>query len=219
MLKNSKYHKVIVGCSAIATASFASYVPSVTAAPQIMGSAVTVDTNLPAVRQPLLISQSNNSKGTGTNVSNTTGTNVSNTTGTNVSNTSGTKTTSGNYPGGGGYDAGTSARAGAVLGRYNTAMSNYERAAANLAAAEAAQKNASNSTVRYGREAGDLASCGCPNSDTVGSSSDTPELIAARKAEQEAAAELAKAKAEAKEFLESVQKNPSATNTASSAIW
>ncbi len=106
--------------------------------------------------------------------------------------------------------------------RISIAQTNADRTAAALAQAESAQPTAANSgPVRYGREAGDLASCGCPNADTVGTNNtNRPELVAARAAEAEAAAELAKAKAEARQFLESA-KTEAATvsNKPTSPIW
>ncbi len=202
MLNISKYQKaVVVSCTAIATASFTGWMPSVNATEG-------VETKLPAVQKTLLIADNVNSNGSGSNTSG------SNTTGSNT-----TGSSNGRRGGSNGYSSDTSVRAGNVLGRYNLALSNYERAAAALAQAEAAQKNVSNSPVRYGRENQDLASCGCPNSDTVGSSgTDSPELIAARQAEAEAAAELAKAKAEAQAFLDTVKNDPG-TSTASTVIW
>jgi hypothetical protein len=104
----------------------------------------------------------------------------------------------------------------------STAQANYDRAAAALAAAEAAQPVAANSgPVRYGREAADLASCGCPNADTASTPDpNRPELVAARAAEAEAAAELAKAKADARQFIESVKaETANASVTVSSPIW
>jgi hypothetical protein len=109
-----------------------------------------------------------------------------------------------------------------ISSRVNTAQVNADRTAAALAQAETAQPNASASgPVRYGRESADLASCGCLNADTASAPDpNRPELVAARAAAEEAAAELAKAKAEARQFIEAA-KAEAATRTAtvSSPIW
>lgn len=193
MLKISKYHKAMIGCSAIATATFASFAPSAIA------------------------EVTNNSNASGGNVTTITNPSISPTT----TSTGGTGGTGGTATGGG-FSATTVSRASAVSTRFNTAQQAYDRAAAALAQAETAQPNAANNQpVRYGREAGDLASCGCPNADTVGTSTTPrPELVAAKAAEAEAAAELAKAKAEAREFIESVKNEPK-TSVASGfvQIW
>jgi hypothetical protein len=192
MLKISKYHKAMIGCSAIATATFASFAPS-------------------AIAQT--VTQTNNSNASGGNVTTITNPSISPTT-TSTGGTGGTT--------GGGFSATTVSRASAVSTRFNTAAQAYDRAAAALAQAETAPPNAANTQpVRYGREAGDLASCGCPNADTVGTNTTPrPELVAAKAAEAEAAAELAKAKAEAREFIESVKNEPK-TSAASGfvQIW
>jgi hypothetical protein len=122
--------------------------------------------------------------------------------GTTVSNGTGSRS-------GSGYSSRDVAFAGGALSKFNAAMSKYEIAAAALAAAEAGQNNASSSTspVRYGREPGDIAACGCPNADLNASGTPSKELVAAKAAEAEAAAELAAAKAEARQFLESVKTN------------
>jgi hypothetical protein len=216
MLNISKYHRAILGCSAIATASFAGFLQSANAAEQIGDRSVRAELG------SVLIAQTNQSQSGGSNVSNTTGSNVSNTTGTNASNTTGSNASGSNGTRGGGFDAGTIARAGSIQTRFNNALANYDRAAAALAAVEANQPNASDtSPVRYAREVADAASCGCPNADTVGStSSPRPELVAARAAEAEAATELAAAKAEARQFLESVKGTPTAANSSGSTpIW
>jgi hypothetical protein len=109
-----------------------------------------------------------------------------------------------------------------VASRFNTALGNYEQAAAVLAQEQAAQTNTSSAApVRYSRQAGDLADCGCLNNDTVGTKVGRPELAAAKAAEAEAAAELAKAKAEARQFLESVKNEPPTASVpkVSSPLW
>jgi hypothetical protein len=122
--------------------------------------------------------------------------------------------------GGGRFTAGTIATSKGIQGRFLAAMSKYETAAANLAAAEAGQNNASSGTspVRYGREPGDIAACGCPNADLT-AAAPTKELLAAKAAEAEAAAELASAKAEARQFLESVKASDGAGFTTFQPIW
>jgi hypothetical protein len=112
------------------------------------------------------------------------------------------------------------ARSQALSSRITIASGKYDAALAALAAAEAAQPNTSSSTspVRYGREPGDIASCGCPNADTNSAGTPSKELVAAKAAEAEAAAELAAAKAEARQFLESV-KGGSTESGSSSPIW
>ena len=121
-----------------------------------------------------------------------------------------------------GYTTGNIVLAQNSLSRFNAAMSKYEAAAAALAAAEAATPNTSsrNEPIRYGREPGDIAACGCPNADTTTAGTPSKELVAARAAEAEAAAELAAAKAEARQFLESV-KDSNGSNSSSSfqPIW
>jgi hypothetical protein len=151
---------------------------------------------------------------------------------TNGSNASGTNVTTFPAPsvpstGGGGpvspFSPTTVSAAPGFFQRVSLAQTNYDRAAAALAQSETAQPTASNSgPVRYGREAADIASCGCPNADTA-STGDTnrPELVAARAAEAEAAAELAKAKAEARQFIEAAKAEAatSASSGVSSPIW
>ncbi|MCY7335649.1 MAG: hypothetical protein LH613_05460, partial [Chamaesiphon sp.] len=173
MLNISKYHSAIVCCSVVATASLAGFAQSAHAAEQI------VCPNVRADRGTVLIAQTNSSNTTGTNVSNTTGTNVSNTTGSSVP-----TSPSGSSSLGGGSSGGVSpaviARASTLGSRLSTAQSNYSRAAGTLAQAETAQPTVAASAVpvRYGRQAvADIASCGCPNADTVGTNPTArPEL-------------------------------------------
>lgn len=253
MLKISKYHQTIIGCSAILTASIASFTPSVSAN---QTNRINVDSNSPAIPhsggyangKTVLIAQvvTNNSNITGVGISNAPGgitgiTNSSNTTGTNVSSPTGG--TTGINPGGTGNTGNTAGTGNnnaprgiagvnnnnnvngagtGVASRFNTALSNYEQAAAVLAQEQAAQTNtASAAPVRYSRQASDLADCGCLNNDTVGTKVGRPELASAKAAEAEAAAELAKAKAEARQFLESVKSEaPTASATkVSSPLW
>jgi hypothetical protein len=167
--------------------------------------------------------------GTGKNKSNATGINVSNGTGQGIG-SGGNKSNATGLSGGNsrlgtssrGFSSGTIARAGNIGARINVAEGNYQRAAAALAQAEAAQPNASNtSPVRYALAGEDPKGCGCPNADLVGTKApDRPELLAAKAAEAEAAAELAAARAEARDFLESVKNNsPAATTVVFSPLW
>ncbi len=185
MLKISKYHQAIVGCTAILTATVAGLTPS-------------------AMAQTAPLS----------NLSNASGSNV-------------TSFPAPSVPGSGfnsvpSFSSATVSSANNFGERINIAQGNFDKAAAALAQAETAQPTAANnSPVRYGREAGDLANCGCPNADTVGTNNTArPELVAAKAAEAEAAAELAKAKAEARQFLESVKNSNEGKQAAvSSPIW
>ena len=110
----------------------------------------------------------------------------------------------------------------ASFGRIGIAQGKYDAALSALAAAEAATPNTSSKTspVRYGREPGDLAACGCPNADTTTAGTPSPELVAARATEAGAAAELAAAKAEARQFLESVKVGTESVGSgANRTIW
>lgn len=91
--------------------------------------------------------------------------------------------------------------------RLSTAQSNYDKAASALASAATPQPVVNLGPTRFSREAADLASCGCLNPDVV-AAPDSAELVAARTAEAEAAAELIKVKAEARQFLESAKNAP-----------
>ncbi len=104
--------------------------------------------------------------------------------------------------------------------RLAAAQGAYESASQRLAQAGTAQPVASSGPQRYSRVPGDLADCGCLNPDLASDTSGS-ELAAAKVAEAEAAAELAKAKAETRQFLESVQTNNSIAGNASnfSPIW
>jgi hypothetical protein len=176
---------------------------------------------------PTASAETNISNGGGTNVSNGGGGNVSNGGGGNVSNGGGgsvstggggSSNNGGGNPNGGGYSADTISQAQSYFNALAAAQSNYEQAASRLAALEASQPKASSGPVRYGREPGDMASCGCLNPDTAGAGS--AELAAAKAAEADAAAELAKAKAASRQFLESVKGSSVAGNlTYSSPIW
>ena len=138
-------------------------------------------------------------------------------------NFSGTDNTSPNGSNAGGFRTGFNptlvARGQSISSRIGIAQGKYDAALAALAAAEAATPNTSSKTspVRYGREPGDIASCGCPNADTTTAGTPSPELVAAKAAEAEAAAELAAAKAEARQFLESIK--GSGESGISSPIW
>jgi hypothetical protein len=245
MLNISKYHRAIVGCSAIATASFCGFAQSAGAAEQLDRQTVRVD------RSTILIAQvkaggglsigsgGNRSNATGINVSNPNGLpinkpgigsggNRSNATGPNTTNPTGIPIGSGGNRSNGtgissrGFSSGTIARAGSLDAKIALAQGKYDSRATTRASLEADQPNASNtSPVRYGREVGDLASCGCPNADVVGGNTTSrPELVAAKAAEAEAAAELAAAKAEAREFLESIKSSETAAvTTVNSPLW
>jgi hypothetical protein len=218
MLNISKYHKVLVGCSAIATVASTGLVQSASAA-EFNGQSARID------RSNVLIAQT-----TPTNNSNASGSNV---TTTNNSNASGGNVTTINNPsvGGststsGGSSPAISGRATTISSRVGVAQANFNQAAANVAQSQAAQPVAPDLTpVRFSVDKGvaDLASCGCPNADTVGTASSptpSPELVAAKAAEADAAAELAAAKAEARQFIESVQNGSiSTSSTASSQLW
>ena len=115
----------------------------------------------------------------------------------------------------------STARGAAISKGIGIAQGKYDAALAALAAAEAATPNTSSKTspVRYGREPGDVASCGCPNADTTTAGTTSQELVAAKAAEAEAAAELASVKAEARKFLESVKNGEFGGSGSSSPIW
>ena len=231
MLNISKYHSAIVCCSVVATASLAGLVQSAHAAEQI------IYPNVRAEQGSILIAQTNNSNATGTNVSNITGTNVSNTTGTNVSNTTGTNvsnttgTNVGNSPSGSfssrggssgrGFSSAVRSQASTISARVALAQGNYSRAAAALAQADTQTTVPQSAPVRYGRQSvGDLASCGCPNADTVGTTPTArPELLAARATEASAATELAAAKAEAQKFIESVKNDIASNSNVDNSLW
>jgi hypothetical protein len=133
--------------------------------------------------------------------------------------------------GGNGITTGTSSspspsvvnRATALSNNVSVAQTNYTQAATALAQAESVQAPVSDTTpVRYGREVADLASCGCPNADTVSNNTTTsprPELVAARAAEAEAATQLANAKAEARQFIESVKGGDTTGQAVVSQLW
>jgi hypothetical protein len=117
---------------------------------------------------------------------------------------------------------GVISRATALSNSVSVAQTNYTQAATALAQAEAAQPTvADTSPIRYGRQVADLASCGCPNADTVSNNttSPRPELVAARAAEAEAATQLANAKAEARQFIESVKGGSNAGQAVVSQLW
>ena len=108
----------------------------------------------------------------------------------------------------------------ASFGRIGIAQGKYDAALSALAAAEAATPNTSSKTspVRYGREVADASTCGCLNADN-NAGTPSSELVAARAAEAEAAAELAAAKAEARKFLESVKGSESGGSSTYQPIW
>ena len=191
----SKYHKAIVSCSAVVTASLAGSVESASAATQFTNQNM----------QPqgaFLIAQTNQSNAGGTNV---------------------TTSPSGSFSPGslpGGYSSSSIGRAGSLSSRISLAQTNYNTALANLAQAQTPQPVVANtSPIRYGRQAvADLASCGCPNADITTTPTERPELVAARAAEASTAAELAAARAEAQEFIESV-KSSIAGRQVDNTLW
>lgn len=192
----SKYHKAIVGCSAVVTASLAGFVESASAAAQFTNQ------NMQPQGAFLIAQTTNQSHGSGAGV---------------------TTSPSGSFsPGGstGGYNSSITGRAGSLSSRISLAQSNYNTAVANLAQAQTAQPVAANtSPVRYGREAvDDLASCGCPNADVSNTPTERPELVAARAAEASTSAELAAAKAEAQQFIESVMSS-NAGRQVDNTLW
>jgi hypothetical protein len=193
MLNISKCHKLIVSCSAIA-------------ATLTIGSVQIAQAQTPPPPGGTF------SNGSSTNVTTTTGGGPGITTGGGGSN-----------PGGSPSGA-ISGRAGVISSRVSVAQASYDTAVSNLAAAEAAQTPAADTTpVRYGVDKGvaDLASCGCPNADVSSAPSTTPrpELVAAKTAEADAAAELAAAQAEARQFIESVKTGSTVTSSAPSQLW
>ena len=151
-------------------------------------------------------------------------TNASQASGTNVTTAPNGSVVGGGNPGGSPNPA-IGGRATAISSRVSLAQTNYDTALSNLSAAEAAQPVAANTTpVRYTVEksVADLASCGCPNADTVSSAPTTPrpELVAAKTAEADAAAELAAAQAEARQFIESVKNGSTVTSSSvASQLW
>jgi hypothetical protein len=145
---------------------------------------------------------------------------------TNASTATGVNTT--NSPTGG--IGGSSGPNPAVISRISTLVSNvdlaqadFDTAVANLAKAETAQPVAANDTpVRFtvDKSVANLADCGCPNADTISSAkTPSPELVAAKTAEADAAAKLAAARAEAKQFIESVKNGTVSTSTTNSQLW
>ena len=194
----SKFHKVLVGCSAVVTASLAGFGQSASAVEQCNLR------NLRSTNGNILLAQiTNQSQAGGIGVS---------------TSPSGSFTQERSV---GGYSPSITGRAGSLSSRISLAQSNYDTAAANLAQAETVQPVAASALpVRYGRQAvADLASCGCPNADTVGTTpKDRPELVAARAAASSAEAELAAARAEAQQFIESV-KSDNATRRADITLW
>jgi hypothetical protein len=199
MLNISKYQKAIVGCSAIATVACTGLLQSASAA-ELNRQTVSRAPSATLIADTTIQSQAG-----GGSVTGITGRSV------------GGGSTGGPSPA-------ISGRATTISSRISVAQTNYNQAAANLAQAEAAQPVAANTTpVRFSVEKGvaDLASCGCPNADVVGTApTPSPELVAAKAAEADAAAELAAAKAEARQFIETVKNDTTLTSsTASSQLW
>ncbi|MCY7367921.1 MAG: hypothetical protein LH474_07195 [Chamaesiphon sp.] len=229
MLNISKYHKLVLGCSAIATATLGGVTQSANATEQFTSQSVRRDSST-----MLLASANTNGGGTSPSANTNpggTGPNANTNPGTAPTDAGGTGPNANTNPGGlftntnpGGFSPGQIAFAQGLSSKIDSLTAKQGDAASKMAALEAAETNASSRTspVRYGREPGDIASCGCPNADTVGSGTATPsaELVAARAAESEAAAELAAAKAEARQFLESVKNSGGSGRSGNfSPIW
>ncbi len=146
---------------------------------------------------------------------------------TNNSNATGVNTTSGPTGGIGGSVSPNPvviSRISTLVSNVDLAQADFDTAVANLAKAETAQPVAANdTTVRFtvDKSVGNLADCGCPNADTISSAPRTPspELVAAKAAEADAAAKLAAARAEARQFIESVKNGTISTSTTNSQLW
>ncbi len=207
MLNISKCHKLIVGCSAaiaatvtIGSVQIAQAQTAPPTAPMAPPTAPTAPPTAPTAPA-------------GGAYSNASGGNVTTTTGGGPGITTGSS---------GSPSPAIISRATALSNSVSVAQTNYTQAATALAQAEAAQPPVSDTTpVRYGREVADLASCGCPNADNVSNNptSPRPELVAARAAEAEAATQLANAKAEARQFIESVNGGKATGQAVVSQLW
>lgn len=144
-----------------------------------------------ALPQLNLIAGTNGSNGSGTNVSNTTGTNVSNTTGTNTSNTSGTNASNA-----------TGSDPDKRTGRYDAdSSSRADKILAKYAAA----------VSDYDRAVTALAQAQANPGNT-----NITELTNAKTA---AASELAKVRAEAQSFVETVKTKPSNPGKGFNPSW
>jgi hypothetical protein len=144
-----------------------------------------------ALPQSNLIAGSNGSNGTGTNVSNTTGTNVSNTTGTNTSNTSGTNASNA-----------TGSDPDKRTGRYDKdAIARADKMLAKYASALSDYDRAVTALAQAQANPGTSNITELTNAKTV------------------AAAELAKARAEAQSFVETVKTNPGSPSKGFSPSW
>jgi hypothetical protein len=203
MLNISKSPAVIFGCSALVAASLGGFASSASAAEQF--------NNKNGERGTFLIAQTNGP----TNQSQGSGVNVGTITNPSIPQPL--------IPGG--ISPATAARIDALNQRIVTAQSNADQTTAEVAKLDVPTTAAvDTSPVRYAVDKGvaDLASCGCPDANVVGSTPTTPspELVAAREAEAKAAAELAAAKAEARQFIESVKSDKSATSrTIDTSLW
>jgi hypothetical protein len=151
-----------------------------------------------------------------TNNSNATGTNVTTTTGGSIPQPSGPV----------GVSPDTISRIDSFNQRISVAQTAADQTSADVAKLDIPPTAAvDTSPVRYAVEKGvaDLASCGCPDANAIGSTTPTtpsPELVAAREAEAKAAAELAAAKAEARQFIESVKSGQNASSrTVDTSLW
>jgi hypothetical protein len=204
MLNISKSPAVIFGCSALVAVSMGAFASSASAAEQF--------NNKNGERGTLLIAQTitptNQSQGSGINVGTITNPSIPQPIGP------------------GGISPSTIARIDALNQRIVTAQSNAQQASDAVAKLDVPTTAAvDTSPVRYSVDKGvaDLASCGCPDANAIGSTTPTtpsPELVAARDAEAKAAAELAAAKEEARQFIESVKSERSATSrTVDTSLW
>jgi hypothetical protein len=202
MLNISKSQTVIFGCSALVAASLASFAGSAHATEQFK--------NQNGQRGTFLIAQT-----TG-NGSNATGTNVTTTTGGSIPATSGP-----------GPSITTTARIAPIQQSLSVATQNSIKASEFAKSLDVPPPTTvDTSPVRYAVEKGvaNVADCGCPDAEAIGSTPTTntpsPELVAAREAEAKAAAELATAKAEARQFIESVKSEQNATSrTVDTSLW
>jgi hypothetical protein len=205
MLNISKSPAVIFGCSAIVAASLGGFASSASAAEQF--------NNKNGQRGTFLIAQTIGP----TNASQASGVNVGTITNPSIPQPIGP----------GGISPATTARIDGFVQSFQPLEANLSQARAEVTRLESIVTAAPDtSPVRFTVDKGvaDLASCGCPDAEAIGSTPATntpsPELVAARDAEAKAAAELAAAKAEARQFIESVKSERSATSrTVDTSLW
>jgi hypothetical protein len=231
MLNISKYHKLIVGCSAIATASIGGFVQSASATEQF--STKNSQSHLGSV-----LIAGNVSNGGGGNVSNAGGGNVSNGGGGNVSNGGGVNDSNaggkdpkpGDKPGDKDKDKKDQPTGSNTTGTSVTAGSSIGIGSGKGGSKGGSQPGFGNQSNMGKAIAGRLSSAEfnlakatatLSQLENVGNNSTTPrpELVAAKAAEAAAAAELAAAKAEALQFIESVKNSGSGNSGTFSPIW